>query len=429
MEVAQRVIGMKELSKDAWVEDFETSVAAPLKWGKEIMSALQPIYETPKTEGFVPSAGMHATIVKHIHAPRPAIVGQLLSKEELDFIEKGFGDSNLESALAQGNKHLQDKILPTITKLKVDYLSIKGLAIFRQPIQDTDNDDYIKALEKFAPIDVDSTDLETALVTALDLKDTALHGQVRWLRSTLRLAKAVVPISLIVARNPGKPKLHADLVPLVLFLRRMVHAAEDRMGSMKFGENDPLDPAPGPNHNVHELDLIDNGHDLMENYTKQANAALQFLVTSWTEDVQQWCAMLQDYCPKGWELYPDTLLEQEPIVQELLTNEHFAQIPPVLAELTNYKAHVKAIVADNLGLLLSAPVLTELNSLILSATNLVTNTYALYQVKVVLPKVQSLTARKSALEHLKKEIASKKHAKLCPAIAQELKKFENPVQS
>ena len=64
-----------------------------------------------------------------------------------------------------------------------------------------------------------------------------------------------------------------------------------------------------------------------------------------------------------------------------------------------------------------------------SATNLVANTFALYQVKHVTPMVPDLGDRVIAVEDLRKQIGSKVDAQLCTSIDNELKKFESTAQA
>ncbi len=160
----------------------------------------------------------------------------------------------------------------------------------------------------------------------------------------------------------------------------------------------------------HVLKTLDSMVDVakMKKAIEQARRLLAFAATRWTEDIRGLSGCIEDWCPRGWTLYADTLLEKEGVVKSLLMNKKFGILGRGVELLMNMWKLACDITHDNLGPFIEVEVFDWARAQIEWGTLTWTATFALHHVLGVLPKVNNEEARKRDVDEPKKQTCSKR---------------------
>ena len=404
------------------MDHFVCEVETLLRFAIAVATHLPVAY--PPAGQSSPDVAVAMPLVRALQAPPPDdFFGCRPDAQEI--WQAALASTTLAPIIAAVQKHLRSSIDPDVLKLRGQVNDVKKIVLYH-PIESCGD----PAMQLFHLNTLEALDFEQSfdamLKDARTLQDKLLVNQLCLLRSCFRLGKAVSPMSKLIFQSSSREdtRLSGDRIELVKEVRLNISRASQVMGSLT---SDPMDAScVDDSHVVTVLDGVVDGQAFLKGWLSHAENMMQYLSGLWTEDVnKKTCEAINGSCPQGWDLFKDNLLEQPAVMDRMLTNPKFASIGPALEILESMRDAVKQITLDRCGPLLPPDVLAEAKSTAKAGANAVANTFALYQVKEVIPKHLNLDARRRAVADLRKSIRSKRYASLCKSLEEACVELES----
>ena len=142
---------------------------------------------------------------------------------------------------------------------------------------------------------------------------------------------------------------------------------------------------------------------------QEVNAELGIWRQSWALRCAEFSKTITEGSLPGWAMEKDMLLHQgrEELQQKLLNNAKYLEVSEAVVALGTLLGEVKKMQQDSCGMFLPAQIQASAKSCLGEGYELVSITYALYNVLQVIPSIKTLKDRKKAVETLRASLKTK----------------------
>lgn len=200
---------------------------------------------------------------------------------------------------------------------------------------------------------LDTDELQKLICGASDVGDTGLKEQLMFLRGALQLGSATArtSIRLVGANHREDSCLSNDMVPFLLKVRGELKLMRQRRALMT-QENALKLFDKGHYTNMHIVTALDglvSAEVWSQRLEGEASRLLETLYDQYESDCEALADNVLKWCPSGWHLYADSLLEQGEIVKALLTNVNYTKIGPGVDILKKMRKAAKDVASDGNG--------------------------------------------------------------------------------
>lgn len=259
---------------------------------------------------------------------------------------------------------------------------------------------------------LDTDEMQKLMCGASDVGETGLKEQLMFLLGALQLGSATArtAIRLVGANHREDSCLSNDMVPFLLKVRgelklmRQRRALMTQDNALKLFDKGHYTSM----HIVTDLDGLVNAEVWIHRLEGEASRLLENLYDQCESD----CGALADnvlkWCPSGWHLYADSLLDQGEIVKALLTNVNYTKIGPGVDILKKMRKAAKDVASDGNGHAITTIETAKKSQHAIEHGSLtVAMTYAAFQVTTGIPKIGNATARIQAVTDLRAALKPK----------------------
>jgi hypothetical protein len=214
-----------------------------------------------------------------------------------------------------------------------------------------------------------------------------------------------------------RPDPKGKLVALILELRQAVKSMMDTAAASsclleaakptECGSATP--PKADPNHVILELDTILDYKASLTKCKASADSVMNEVRVLWSGYFTTLDKMVQSYCPAGWQLHKDTLLENKEVTDALLNNPEYNKIGGVCEILKAMRKGVARITQDHtdLGSIIDPALLLAAKNNQSFGIITVTITYATYHLLNTVPQLANDDAKIRKCKEVKKAIFAK----------------------
>ena len=165
-------------------------------------------------------------------------------------------------------------------------------------------------------------------------------------------------------------------------------------------------------------DYMKNPADICKRTIADANSILNSIRDSWCADLNKLAKALSTWCCPGWELYEETLPQQEGLCEQLLNNDNYANISPAVLKLEGIIAVFASLNRACKAHSMDGDLLKQARAAAKLGASTVAYSYGLYMIKTGLPKLSNETKHIAEAKKVKELITQKTGTHLSAVLAE-----------
>lgn len=421
---------LKHLTGESWDCDVDPKA---LKFGTDFMR-YSPVLLDAKS-----SNEKKLEALEFIAPTVPKSVEALISPEELAGLNDALASKELQAAK---DKTVRDSIASSkdlLDGLKdvLPHLALRVSVSDMEPAPQHDPADFFACREHLVDINAKATAIKfkdsvaPLLDLAQKLHDDILHKQVNAIYHGLRLLETGATVAKWYRENDSwdqrRPRSESPVTALLASYRGEIlksqsfYDASLRMDPELFN---PKGPVAG-----HFVDILDSD-SLGTNFKQlieEANLVWRRVSMLWTNIMLNMDCKITEFCPAGWEVHGEDLLEKADVLQVLHENEHYGKIGPMCDMIKS--ARMVCMSAHFRGGIVSADVLARTKKAYDHGVLTVTTTFVSHVIATQLAKMPNHIMRATKVKEVKEKIKAKlgengQHGKICKSISDKLEAME-----
>ena len=241
------------------------------------------------------------------------------------------------------------------------------------------------------------------MANAKAVADVKLEAELGALHLSLLLAKEAAPAEIILKgdKQDDRHRPGGMLQPHVIKLRSLVQTISKQWRFM----DELFLPSAGSGGTA-LVNLAPT--DIVKQCLDQVDALLTHVRSMWIEDLKSQSQAIEGWCPTGWHLHLDALMETPDSLNVLFKNSGYTKLGPAADTLRKHVQALRKIPrVDLVGPFMPLNDLKDAETVHQHGARLVAVTYAAHQIRNNIVKLPNLAARKRAVEALKAQMVKK----------------------